>query len=180
MRSCSCNVCGCERNDEDEVTVGAVEKLEGEVGVELSSCAVQQIDELLSACANLDNATTQGAAVFWSKALSRFAQVGRQTDGEFLPWTADRVLAMIEDDGHSEHLLTTPEILRFFKSIKAVGFSDDDILSMWETIIYPETPISRAWDAPHAFAFMDMESSIVNGNTLVTSKSDAVFITDVE
>ena len=67
---------------------------------ELSSFAVKQVDQLLSPL-NLDSATPPGAAIFWSKALSHFAQLAvelGQPDGEFLPWTADRVLAAIEDD----------------------------------------------------------------------------------
>ena len=157
--------------------------LESEVGGELSSFAVKQVDQLLS-LVNLDSATPQGAAIFWSQALSHFAQLG-QPDGEFLPWTADRVLAMIEDDGHVDHLLTRPEILLFFKSIKKAGFSDGDIISMWETIIYPKTPISRAWDAPHARFFAnEMESMLINrsapGRPMSPADASVPFITNVE
>ena len=157
--------------------------LESEVGGELSSFAVKQVDQLLS-LVNLDSATPQGAAIFWSKALSRFAQLG-QPDGTFLPWTADRVLAMIEDDGHVDHLLTRPEILLFFKSIKKAGFSDGDIISVWETIIYPKTPISRAWDAPRAHSFANVvESMLINrsapGRPMSPADASVPFITDVE
>jgi hypothetical protein len=163
--------------------VGATGVLESEVGGELSSFAVKQVDQLLS-LVNLDSATPQGAAIFWSKALSRFAQLG-QPDGTFLPWTADRVLAMIEDDGHVDHLLTRPEILLFFKSIKKAGFSDGDIISVWETIIYPKTPISRAWDAPRAHSFAnEVESMLINrsapGRPMSPADASVPFITDVE
>jgi hypothetical protein len=164
--------------------VGATGVLESEASGELSSFAVKQVDQLLS-LVNLDSATPQGAAIFWSQALSHFAQLG-QPDGEFLPWTADRVLAMIEDDGHVDHLLTRPEILLFFKSIKKAGFSDGDIISMWETIIYPKTPISRAWDAPHAHSFAnEMESMLINrsaapGGPMSPADASVPFITDVE
>ena len=123
---------------------------------ELSSFAVKQVDQLLS-LVNLDSATPQGAAIFWSKALSHFAQLGLggQPDGEFLPWTADRVLAIIEDDGHANNFLTRPEFILFFKSIKTAGYSDEDILSMWDTIVHSQPPTSRAWDAPHAHSFAD-------------------------
>ena len=104
---------------------------------------------------NLDNANPREAAIFWSKALSRLAQLGGQPDEELLPWTADRVLAIIEDDGHANNLLTRPEIILFFKSIKTAGYSDEDILSMWETIVHSQPPTSRAWDAPHAHSFAD-------------------------
>jgi len=157
--------------------------LECEAGGELSSFAVKQVDQLLS-LVNLDSATPQGAAIFWSQALSRFAQLG-QPDGEFLPWTADRVLAMIEDDGHVDHLLTRPEILLFFKSIKKAGFSDGDIISVWENIIYPKTPMSRAWDAPHAHSFAnEMESMLINrsapGRPMSPADASVPFVTDVE
>ena len=164
--------------------MGATGVLESEVGGELSSFAVKQVDQLLS-LVNLDSATPLGAAIFWSKALSHFAQLGGQPDGEFLPWTADRVLAMIEDDGHVDHLLTRPEILLFFKSIKKAGFSDGDIISMWENIIYPKTPISRAWDAPHAHSFAnEVESMLINrsapGRPMSPADASVPFITDVE
>ena len=157
--------------------------LESEAGGELSSFAVKQVDQLLS-LVNLDSATPQGAAIFWSKALSRFAQLG-QPDGTFLPWTADRVLAMIEDDGHVDHLLTRPEILLFFKSIKKAGFSDGDIISVWETIIYPKTPISRAWDAPRAHSFAnEVESMLINrsapGRPMSPADASVPCTTDVE
>ena len=163
--------------------MGATGVLESEVGGELSSFAVKQVDQLLS-LVNLDSATPQGAAIFWSKALSRFAQLG-QPDGTFLPWTADRVLAMIEDDGHVDHLLTRPEILLFFNSIKKAGFSDGDIISVWETIIYPKTPISRAWDAPRAHSFAnEVESMLTNrsapGRPMSPADASVPFITDVE
>ena len=62
---------------------------------------------------NLDNANPREAAIFWSKALSRLAQLGLgQPDEELLPWTADRVLAIIEDDGHANNFLTRPEIIK--------------------------------------------------------------------
>ena len=162
---------------------GATEVLESEAGGELSSFAVKQVDKLLS-LVNLDSATPQRAAIFWSKALSHFAQLGGQPDGEFLPWTADRVLAMIEDDGHVD-LLTRPEILLFFKSIKKAGFSDGDIISVWETIIYPKTPITRAWDAPHAHSFAnEVESMLSNrsapGRPMSPADASVPFITDVE
>ena len=154
---------------------------------ELSSFAVKQVDQLLSPL-NLDSATPRGAAIFWSKALSHFAQLAvelGQPDGEFLPWTADRVLAMIEDDGHVDHLLERPEILLFFKSIKKAGFSDGDIISVWENIIYPKTPISRAWDAPHAHSFAnEMESMLISRSAhdrpMSPAESRVPFITDVE
>ena len=167
--------------------MGATGVLESEVGGELSSFAVKQVDQLLS-LVNLDSATPQGAAIFWSKALSHFAQLAvelGQPDGEFLPWTADRVLAMIEDDGHVDHLLTRPEILLFFKSIKKAGFSDGDIISVWETIIYPKTPISRAWDAPRAHSFAnEVESMLINrsapGRPMSPADASVPFVTDVE
>ena len=217
-RSSSCNACGCERNDEsgEEVALGAAEErkseadcerkgesedehvadisdvgatevLESEAGGELSSFAVKQVDQLLS-LVNLDSATPKGAAIFWSKALSHFAQLAvvlGQPDSEFLPWTADRLLAMIEDDGHVEHLLTRPEILLFFQSIKKAGFSDGDIISVWENIIYPKTPMSRAWDAPHAHSFAnEMESMLINrsapGRPMFPADASVTFITGVE
>jgi hypothetical protein len=167
--------------------VGATGVLESEASGELSSFAVKQVDQLLS-LVNLDSASPQGAAIFWSKALSHFAQLAvelGQPDGEFLPWTADRVLAMIEDDGHVDHLLTRPEILLFFKSIKKAGFSDGDIISVWETIIYPKTPISRAWDAPHAHSFVnEVESMLINrsapGRPMFPADASVTFITGVE
>ena len=55
---------------------------------------------------NLDNANPREAAIFWSKALSRLAQLGGQPDEELFPWTADRVLAIIEDDGHANEQLS--------------------------------------------------------------------------
>ena len=97
---------------------------------------------------NLDNANPREAAIFWSKALSRLAQLGGQSDEKLFPWTADRVLAIIEDDGHANNFLTRPEIILFFKSIKTAGCSDEDILSMWDTIVHSQPPTSRAWDAP--------------------------------
>ncbi len=188
-RSCSCNACGCERNDEsgEEVALGAAEERESEAGGELSSFALKQVDQLLS-LVNLDSATPQEAAIFWSKALSHFAQLAvelGQPDGEFLPWTADRLLAMIEDDGHVDHVLTRPEILLFFQSIKKAGFSDGDIISVWENIIYPKTPMSRAWDAPHAHSFAnEMESMLINrsapGRPMSPADASVPFVTDVE
>ena len=67
---------------------------------------------------NLDNPTPREAAMFWSKALSWLAQLGGQSGEEFLLWKADRVLAIIEDDGdaNSEHLLTRPEIILVFRA----------------------------------------------------------------
>jgi hypothetical protein len=164
--------------------------LESEAGGELSSFAVKQVDQLLS-LVNLDSANPQGAAIFWSKALSHFAQLGQPDhpgpDGETLPWTADRVLAVIEDDGHVhvDHLLTRPEILLFFKSIKKAGFSDGDIISVWENIIYPKTPVSRAWDAPTAHSFAnEMESMLISRSAhdrpMSPAESRVPFITDVE
>ena len=132
--------------------MGAAEEREREAG-EMSSHAVEKIDQLLS-LVNLDNADPREAAIFWSKALSRLAQLG-QPDEEFLPWSVDRVLAIIEDDGHASNLLTRPEIILFFKSIKTAGYSDEDILSMWETIVHSQPPTSQAWDAPHAHSFAD-------------------------
>ena len=126
--------------------MGAAEEREREAG-EMSSHAVEKIDHLLS-LVNLDNANPREAAIFWSKALSRLAQLG-QPDEEFLPWSVDRVLAIIEDDGHANNLLTRPEIILVFKSIKTAGYSDEDILSMWETIVHSQPPTSRAWDASH-------------------------------
>jgi hypothetical protein len=162
--------------------VGATGVLENEAGGELSSFAVKHIDQLVS-LVNLDSATLQGAAIFWSKALSHFAKL--EPDGKFLPWTADRVLAMIEDDGHVDHLLERPEILLFFKSIKKAGFSDGDIISVWENIIYPKTPISRAWDAPHAHSFAnEMESMLINrsapGRPMSPADASVPCTTDVE
>jgi hypothetical protein len=61
---------------------------------------------------NLDNANPREAAIFWSKALSRLAQLGGQSDEKLFPWTADRVLAIIEDDGHANNFLTRPEIIK--------------------------------------------------------------------
>ena len=167
------------------MTLGAVEDLESEAGQALSSRAVKQIDRLLSVV-DVDDATPQEAAAFWSGALSQFAQLCSPADGDSIPWTADRVLAMIEDDGHVDHLLTRPEILLFFKSIKKAGFSDGDIISMWETIIYPKTPISRAWDAPHAHSFAnEVESMLINrsaapGRPMSPADASVPFITDVE
>lgn len=46
-------------------------------------------------------------------------------------------------------------IIVVFKSIKRAGYSDEDILSMWETIVHSQPPTSRAWDAPHAHSFAD-------------------------
>jgi hypothetical protein len=153
--------------------VGAaeLEERESKAG-EMSSHAVEKIDRLLL-LANLDNADPRGAAIFWSKALSRLAQLGLrgQPEEEFLPWTADRVLDIIEDDGHGNNLLTRPEIILFFKSIKTAGYSDEDILSMWETIVHSQPPTSRAWDAPHAHSFTDLESMIVNRSTAWRSTS---------
>ncbi len=120
----------------------------------MSSHAVEQIDQLLS-FVNLDNANPREAAIFWSKALSRLAQLGGQSDEKLFPWTADRVLAIIEDDGHANNFLTRPEIILFFKSIKTAGCSDEDILSMWDTIVHTQPPTSRAWDAPHAQSYAD-------------------------
>jgi hypothetical protein len=129
--------------------VGVAEEQESEAGGEMNSHAVEQIDQLLS-LVNLEIANPREAAIFWSKALSRLAQLGLggQPDEELLPWTADRVLAIIEDDGHANNLLTRPEIILVFKSIKTAGYSDEDILSMWETIVHSQPPTSRAWDAP--------------------------------
>ncbi len=127
--------------------MGVAEEQESEAGGEMSSHAVEQIDQLLS-FVNLEIANPREAAIFWSKALSRLAQLGGQPDEELLPWTADRVLAIIEDDGHANNLLTRPEIILIFKSIKTAGYSDEDILSMWETIVHSQPPTSRAWDAP--------------------------------
>jgi hypothetical protein len=132
--------------------VGVAEERESEAGGEMSSHAVEQIDQLLS-LVNLEIANPPEAAIFWSKALSRLAQL--QPDEELLPWTADRVLAIIEDDGHANNFLTRPEIILIFKSIKTAGYSDEDILSMWETIVHSQPPTSRAWDAPHAHSFAD-------------------------
>jgi hypothetical protein len=92
---------------------------------------------------------------------------------------------MIEDDGHVEHLLTRPEILLFFQSIKKAGFSDGDIISVWENIIYPKTPMSRAWDAPHAHSFAnEMESMLINrsapGRPMSPADASVPFVTDVE
>jgi hypothetical protein len=134
--------------------VGVAEERESEAGGEMSSHAVEQIDQLLS-LVNLEIASPREAAIFWSKALSRLAQLGGQSDEKLLPWTADRVLAIIEDDGHANNFLTRPEIILFFKSIKTAGYSDEDILSMWETIVHSQPPTSRAWDAPHAHSFAD-------------------------
>ena len=164
--------------------MGVAEERESEAGGEMSSHAVEQIDQLLS-LVNLEIANPREAAIFWSKALSRLAQLGGQPDEELLPWTADRVLAMIEDDGHVDHLLTRPEILLFFKSIKKAGFSDGDIISVWETIIYPKTPISRAWDAPHAHSFVnEVKSMLINlsapGRPMSPADASVTFIADVE
>ncbi len=52
------------------------------------------------------------------------------------------MLAIIEDDGHAKNLLTRPEIILVFKSIKTGGYSDEDILSMWETIVHSQPPTS--------------------------------------
>jgi hypothetical protein len=133
--------------------VGAAEEQESEAG-EMSSHAVEQTDQLLS-LVNLEIANHREAAIFWSKALSRLAQLGGQPDEEPLPWTADRVLAIIEDDGHANNLLTRPEIILFSTSIKTAGYSDEDILSMWDTIVHTQPPTSRAWDAPHAHSYAD-------------------------
>jgi hypothetical protein len=128
--------------------VGVAEERESEAGGEMSSHAVEQMDLLLS-LVNLEIANPREAAIFWSKALSRLAQLGGQPDEEPLRWTADRVLAIIEDDGHANNLLIRPEIILVFKSIKTAGYSDEDILSMWEAIVHSQPPTSRAWDAPH-------------------------------
>ena len=87
-----------------------LEERESKAG-EMSSHAVEKIDRLLL-LANLDNADPRGAAIFWSKALSRLAQLGGQSDEKLFPWTADRVLAIIEDDGHANNFLTRPEIIK--------------------------------------------------------------------
>ena len=124
----------------------------------MSFHAVEKIERLLS-LVNLEIANPREAAIFWSKALSRLAQLGLrgQPEEEFLPWTADRVLDIIEDDGHGNNLLTRPEIILIFKSIKTAGYSDEDILSMWDTIVHSQPPTSRVWDAsaPHAHSFAD-------------------------
>ncbi len=133
--------------------MGAAEERESKAG-EMSSHAVEKIDRLLL-LVNLDNANPREAAIFWSKALSRLAQLAGQPDEEVFPWTADRVLAIIKDDGHANNFLTRPEIILFFRSIKTAGYSDEDILSMWDTIVHLQPPTSRAWDGPHAHSFAE-------------------------
>ena len=147
------------------MTLGAVEDLESEAGEALSSRAVKQIDRLLSVV-NVDDATPQEAAAFWSGALSQFAQLCSPADGDSIPWTADRVLAMIEADGHADHFLTRPEVLLFFERIKRTGLSNENILSIWETIVYPNATTRQAWDVTNVVSFTDMESTIVKRNAL--------------
>ena len=149
------------------MTLGAVEDLESEAGEALSSRAVKQIDRLLSVV-DVDDATPQEAAAFWSGALSQFAQLCSPADGDSIPWTADRVLAMIEADGHADHFLTRPEVLLFFERIKRTGLSDENILSIWETIVYPNAPTRQAWDVTNVVSFTDMESTIVKRNAALS------------
>ena len=54
--------------------MGVAEERESEAGGEMSSHVVEQIDLLIS-LVNLEIANPREAAIFWSKALSRLAQL---------------------------------------------------------------------------------------------------------
>jgi hypothetical protein len=45
---------------------------------------------------------------------------------------------MIAEDGDADHLLTRPEILLPVEIIKATGCFDEDVISIWESMVYPD------------------------------------------
>jgi hypothetical protein len=45
---------------------------------------------------------------------------------------------MIAEDGDADHLLTRPEILLPVELIKATGCFYEEIISIWESMVYPD------------------------------------------